>query len=141
MQFEKPSVADDKRNIRVKLVDFGVQRIANVSDIGCLNERFTQFPIQSINVCVLNLDPWNLRSWNDDDTRYVTKLLGQNRTDGLQNRYEMFVQLEMEPNVIFTSNLCSTGFDYADTIISKGIARNNTSNNFLQYVKDDCKRD
>lgn len=121
------------QKVRIKLVDIGIKRIANVSDIGCLDGRFTKFPIQSINVCLLNVVPWNQHSWNDDDTRYVTKLLGQTRTE---NRYEIFVQHEMEPNLIFTSNLRSTGFDYVDTIISKGIAQKSTSSDFLRYLKE-----
>lgn len=121
--------------VRVKLVDFGVQRIADVSDFGYLDEQFTKFPIQSTNVCLLNLIPWNAHSWNDDDTMYVTKLLGQNRTGELQNRYQISVQFDMEPNLIFISNLSTTGFDYAETIISKGIASKRDSSDFIQHVK------
>lgn len=121
------------QNIRVKLVDLGGQRIANASDFGYLDERFIEFPAQSITVCLLNLIPWNLCSWNDDDTMYVTKLLAQHR--GEQNRYEVCLQFEMEPNLIFASNLRSTGFDYAKSIISKYIAHSNSSDDFIQHVK------
>lgn len=124
------------QTMRVKLVDLGGQRIANVSDVGYLDECFTAFPKQSINVGLLNLVPWNARSWNDDDKMYVTKLLAENRTDEPEVRYEMNVHFDMEPNVIFSSKLCSTGFDYAETIVSKGIARHGKSNDFFQHVKE-----
>lgn len=124
-----------KVRVRVKLVDFGVQRVVAVSDIGYLGECFTEFPIQSISLCLLNLVPWNLRSWGDDDTRYVTKLLNANRIDELQNQYETCVQFEMRSNFIFTSNLCTKEFDYADKITSRGIARKNLMEDFLSRLK------
>lgn len=126
----------------MKLVDYGVQRIAFVSDFGHLDERFIEFPIQSIHVHLLNLVPWNGRSWNDDDNEYVTKLLRQCRIGEQQNRLELNVQFEVEPNSIFTHNLCSTGFDYANIITSKGIARIADSNDFIQHVeKTKIKKD
>lgn len=124
------------RKIRAKLVDFGGQRIANASDFGYLDGRFIEFPAQSITVCLTNLDPWNFCSWNDDDTVYVTKLLAQHRGDQPQNRLEMCLQFEMEPNLIFASNLRSAGFNYAKSIVSKNIAHKNSFNDFIQYLKE-----
>lgn len=126
------SVAGNIQMARVKLVDFGVPRIATISDIGHLDENFTEFPIQSISLCLLNLIPWNSRTWNDEDTRYVTELLNE-------NRYEICIQFEMQPDSIFTSDLCSSGFDYVDVIISKGIACRNASNDFHHHVEEICK--
>lgn len=124
------------QKVQVKLVDFGIQRFASISEIGSLADDFIKFPMQSINLCLFNLLPWNQRSWNDDDTGCVTKLLGINGSDDLQNRYEIYIQFELQPNLIFSSNLHSSGRDYAGMIVSKGIGRKNTSTDFLQYVKN-----
>lgn len=130
------SVGGNAQKVRVKLVDFGVQRVAAITDIGRLDDDFAGFPIQSINLCLLNLLPWNRRSWNENDTRCVTKLLGINGTDNLQNRHEMHIQFEMQPNLTYSSNLCSPGLDYVEMIISKGIARKNISTDFFHYIKN-----
>lgn len=113
------------------MVDFGVPQSASIFDIGRMDDDFMKFPIQSINLCVLNLHPWNQRAWTDQDIRYVTKLLDFHS----QNRYEMYIEVEMQPNLIFSSNLYSPLFDYAAMIISKGIARKKMSTEFLHYIK------
>lgn len=125
------------QKVLVKLVDFGVTRLAAACDIGCLDESFIEFPMQAINLCLLDLVPWDLRSWNNDfrDTKCVEKILGVGSTNELQNRYEISVQFEIQPNLIFASKLCSPGFDYGSTIIANGIARKNTPNDFLQHLK------
>lgn len=123
------------QKVHVKLVDFGALRMAAISDIGCLDENFAKFPMQSVSLCLLNLSPWNQCAWDDDDTRCVTNLLGINRTDDRQNRYEIYIQYEIQPDLFFTSNLYSPGLDYAGMIISKGIARKNISSDFLRYIK------
>lgn len=136
LRSQKCSVAGSTQKIRVKLVDFGIQRIANASDIGFLGVLFMEFPVQSIKICLLHLIPWNYCSWNDGDTMYVTTLLSQNRGGQPKTRFEMCVQFEVEPNLIFASNLHSTGFDYAKLIMAKDIARYCTSNDFIQHVKE-----
>lgn len=121
------------QKVRVKLVDFGVPRVAAISDIGCLDEQFAKFPKQSVSLCLLDLSPWNQHAWDDDDKRYVTNLLGINRDD---NRYEIHIQHEMQPDLFFTTNLCSPEIDYAAVIISKGIARKNISTDFMRCLKE-----
>lgn len=114
--------------VRVKLVDFGVLKTVASSDISRLHEDFTVFPMQSINLCIINLSPWDLCAWQDDDIIYAEKILGLNSNNEEQNRYKICVQFEMQSNLIFTSNLCSPECDYASMLISKGIARKKPSN-------------
>lgn len=117
----------------MKLVDFGVPRVVAISDIGHLDEHLTKFPVQSVSLCLFGLSPWNQLAWNDDDKRYATNLLGINRAD---NRYEIHIQRELQPDVFFAPNLCSPEIDYAAMIISKGIARKNVSTDFSRCIKE-----
>lgn len=119
------------QKVHVKLVDFGVLRVVALSDIGCLAEQFVKFPLQSVSLCLLHLSPWDQQAWDEDDTKFVTKLLGINRADDLQNRYEINIQYELQPDLLFTSNLCSSELDYSAMIISKGLARKNNSRNIF----------
>lgn len=120
--------------VRVKPVDFGITRTAAISDIALLDKNFIAFPRQSINLCLFNLIPWNSHAWNDFDGKYATTLLNE-KSGHSQSRYEIRVQYEMQADCIFTSNLCSSEMDYAQTIISKGIAHSFTSEDFLRCVK------
>lgn len=120
----------------VKLVDFGVLRMATISDIGYLDENFAKFRTQSVSLCVLNLCPWNQRAWNDNDIRCVSKLLSINGTDNFHKRYEVYIQFVLQPDLFFTSNINSSGLNYAEMTISKGIARKNISTDFLRYIKE-----
>lgn len=126
------SAAGNQQKVRVKLVDFGVPRIAAISDIGHLDEQFAKFPMQSVSVRLLDLSPWNQFAWDDNDQRFVTNLLSINKAD---NRYEIYIQHELLPDLFFTPNLYSSEIDYASTIISKGIARKNISTDFIRCLK------
>lgn len=126
------SVAGNIEKVHVKLVDFGVPRIAAISDIGCLNEYFAKFPKQSVSLCLLDLSPWNQHAWDDEDKRYATNLLGINRAD---NRYQIHIRYERQPDLFFSSNLYSPELDYAAMIISKGIACKNVPMDFNRYIK------
>lgn len=136
LYFKIISDAGNTQTIHVKLVDFGALRMTGISDIGYLDQNFTKFPAQSVSLCLLNLCPWNQREWNDDDTRCVTKLLCIDTTDKLRNQFEMNVQFVLQPDLIFTSNLNSSGLDYVEQVISKGIARKNISMDFIRYINE-----
>lgn len=117
------SIGGSSGKFRVQRVDHGMPHRADICDIGQLEREYHKtFPIQSINLCLLELTPWNEQNWSVDDTDYVKKLVGN-------GSFEITIFNEVYSELIFTKNLISRNpntdvicVDYAKHIISKGIA-------------------
>lgn len=123
------------------LVDFGKLCLSKIFEIGpILDESHRTFRAQSINLCVLEIIPWNNKTWNLSDTIYVEKLLLRERQDKvIRNKlFEIIIQDEVRSDLILTKNLVNTdtNFDYVEQIISKGIAlrSKNGLNEFYEHL-------
>ncbi|XP_031625285.1 uncharacterized protein LOC116341975 [Contarinia nasturtii] len=133
--------------LRVRLVDFGKFRTVNFSQIGhLLNENHATFPSYTMNLCLLNLMPWNELCWDEEETAYVSHiLLGTKETDifGRGRIYEAIILLELQPDLMFSLDLfIPTGGNitqhgsFVSFLAQKGIASKNTANlkEFFQHA-------
>lgn len=134
-------------NVRVRLVDFGELRNVNISNIGRLNECHADFPLQSIDLYILGLMPWNKSGWTEHDTNYASDILMGRTSNEIfgKGRYKTIIQWEIGCGLVFAFNLFKSNdepqnhFDkYVDFITSKGIASKTTAGleNLFEHAMD-----
>lgn len=143
--FSKFSIENAPGKVRVKLLDFGKFRDVKLSDIGHMEESHTTFPIQSTNLCIVNIEPWNRRDWDNVDTEYISQLFSGISDDAFgKGPFQVFVQCEIQPDLIFAINFFNLHDEpnqhtnYVDFIISKNIATHgaNGLKEFFEHAED-----
>lgn len=149
LKFSVPSISvdGDTEKIRIRCIDFGSFRRTNISNIGHLDENHTNFPEQSINLCLLKITPWNRYSWDYYDSEYMGNLLlGRNRFEKYGNGiFSLVVQCQIRNKLIFAFEAFAVANDgpeqhknYRQLMIEKGLAFNATSGlrEFLEHARD-----
>lgn len=74
-----------------------------------MNKNHDKYPLQSTDLCLMNVMPWNELCWDVEDTSYVSHVLLNKKEDNVDifgcGTYETIVLLELQPDLMFSLDL------------------------------------